>query len=100
MRVTPEHRDQIAAGITHALAMIERNTGLTEEEIRQRYRDRQIPRGDLVQDIDKRFRWDLYWAAARHSEHGMPDSTNGYNDAHIDTALRSIVAELGLTAPA
>jgi hypothetical protein len=29
----------------------------------------------------------------------MPDSTNGYNDAHIDTALRSIVPVLGLTAP-
>ncbi len=94
MKVTAEHRETIRAGIAHALTMIERNTGQSEETIRQAYRDRQIPRGDAVKDIDKRFRWDLYWAAARHSDTGMPDSTNGYNMDHIDTALRSIVAPL------
>lgn len=96
MKVTDAHREQIATGIAHALTMIERNTGLSESDIRERYRARQIPRADSVQDIDKRFRWDLYWAAARHAPdgRGMPDSTNGYNDAHIDTALRSIVAPL------
>jgi hypothetical protein len=94
MKVTTEHRDTIEDAIAHALVMIERNTGLNETAIRQRYRDRQIPRGELVQDIDKRFRWDLYWAAARHAPNGLPDSTDGYNDAHIDTALRSIVSPL------
>jgi hypothetical protein len=86
VKVTPEHlaiiRDAIAA------------TGYDNDDIRARYRARDIPRGDRVQDIDKRFRWDLYWAAARQNG-GLPDSTNGYNDAHIDTALRAVVAPLG-----
>jgi hypothetical protein len=96
VKVTAEHRDIIEDGIARALVTIERNTGLSESDIRDRYRARQIPRGDLVQDIDKRFRWDLYWAAARHAPDnaGMPDSRFGYNDAHIDTALRSIVSPL------
>jgi len=85
VKVTPEHlatiRDAIAA------------TGYDNDEIRARYRARDIPRADAVQDIDKRFRWDLYWAAARQTG-GLPDSTNGYNDAHIDTALRAVVAPL------
>jgi hypothetical protein len=85
MKVTPEHLEQIRAAIE--------STGYDNEEIRDRYRRREIPRGDAVQDIDKRFRWDLYWGAARLAG-GLPDSTNGYNDAHIDTALRSIVSPL------
>ena len=86
MKVTPEHLETIREAIAA--------TGYADDEaIRERYRRREIPRGSLVQDIDKRFRWDLYWAAARQSG-GLPDSTEGYNDAHIDTALRSIVAPL------
>ena len=86
MRVTPEHLETIRAAIEA--------TGYADDEtIRERYRRRDIPRGDAVQDIDKRFRWDLYWAAARQSG-GLPDSTDGYNDSHIDTALRAIVAPL------
>jgi len=86
MKVTPEHYAIIADAIAA--------TGYADDEsIRERYRRREIPRGEKVQDIDKRFRWDLYWAAARQSN-GLPDSTYGYNDAHIDTALRSIVKPL------
>jgi hypothetical protein len=94
MKVTPDDLATIETGIARALVAIERNTGMSESDIRERYRARQIPRGELVQDIDKRFRWDLYWAAARHAPDGMPDSRAGYADAHIDTALRSIVAPL------
>ena len=86
MKVTPEHLAVIREAIE--------STGYADDEsIRERYRRREIPRGNLVQDIDKRFRWDLYWAAARQNG-GLPDSTNGYNDAHIDTALRAIVKPL------
>jgi hypothetical protein len=86
MKVTPEHLTLIREAIE--------STGYADDEsIRERYRRREIPRGNLVQDIDKRFRWDLYWAAARKNG-GLPDSTNGYNDAHIDTALRAIVKPL------
>jgi len=86
MKVSPAHLEEIRVKIGL--------TGLNNEDVRGFYRRREIPRGDLVQDIDKRFRWDLYWAAAR--QHGsMPDSTNGYSDAHIDTALRAVVKPLG-----
>lgn len=85
MKVTAEHREQIADAIAA--------TGYDNEDIRARYRARDIPRADGVKDIDKRFRWDLYWAAARQTG-GLPDSQSGYTMDHLDTALRSIVAPL------
>lgn len=66
---------------------------LDTEEVRWRYRNFDIPRADSVKDINKRYRWDLYYFAARQTG-GLPDSTNGYNMEHIDTALRNIVKEL------
>ena len=61
------------------------------------YRSGQYPRADVTRDVDKRYRWDLFhaacgWKVACH----LYDA--GCNDAHIDTALRSIVAPLGVTA--
>lgn len=62
-------------------------------EYRERYRNREIARADSVQDINKRYRWDLYYFAAR-STNGLPDSQNGYNMDHIDTALKRIVPDV------
>ena len=81
MKVTPEHLERIRAAIEA--------TGHDNEEVRDLYRRREIPRGEFVQDLNKRFRWDLYSAA------GLPCYNDGdYTDAHIDTALRSIVKPL------
>jgi hypothetical protein len=85
VKVTPEHLAEIRDAVTP----------LDTEEWRERYRQRAILRADQVKDIDKRYRWDLYYAAARDSEGGLPDSTNGYNMNHIDTALRAVVPPLG-----
>jgi hypothetical protein len=93
VKVTPEHLEQIRGAIAALLAKIEAERGVDEEALRQTYRDRRIPRAEGIKDIDRRFRWDLYWGAARLAG-GLPDSTDGYSDAHIDTALRSIVAPL------
>lgn len=83
MKMTQAHFDLIK----------ERVEEMDTEGARSQYRSGDFPRADLVQDVNKRYRWDLYWAAARW--HGsMPDSTNGYNDAHIYTALRRIVPDL------
>lgn len=60
---------------------------------RERYRNRQIHNAAAVSDIDKRYRWDLYYYAARLNN-GLPDSTSGYSMTHIDTALRKIVKPL------
>ena len=49
-----------------------------------------------MQDLDKRYRWDLFRAASRTP--AMPLLSNlydaGYTDAHLDTALRAIVPAL------
>ena len=89
MKVTPEHLATIREAIDA--------TGLDTPTTRERYRRREIPRGALVQDIDKRFRWDLF--AAANKAPGRADLIPtmydaGYNDTHIDTALRSIVSPL------
>lgn len=50
-----------------------------------------FPRSHLVLDLDKRYRWDLFYAAKAHRV--LPDDA-GITDAHIDTALRTIVRPL------
>lgn len=63
---------------------------LDTAERRQRYRDRDFPRADLAQDLNKRYRWDLYWESGAFN--ALPRGE--YKDAHIDTALRRAVREL------
>lgn len=94
MKVTTEHRDMIEDAIARVLVRTEREKGLTEADIRARYAARDIPRGDAVQDIDKRFRWDLFHAATAGTRMGSDLYAAGYNDTHLDTALRSIVSPL------
>jgi hypothetical protein len=65
------------------------------DEARARYRARDIPRGHLVRDLDKRYRWDLYYAAAGYEiTHGPGPSGLDLTTAHVDTALRRIVPDL------
>jgi hypothetical protein len=64
---------------------------LDTEELRAKYRAREIPRADAVQDFNKRYRFDLfYFAQARTAL----DEDADYADAHIETALRRIVPDL------
>jgi hypothetical protein len=96
MKITETHRTVLAEAIAP----------LDLEEYRVKYRAGDIARFDSVKDINKRYRWDLYWFAVRIRNHAIlsgeydiepsaiPDSTNGYNMDHIDTALRSIVPAL------
>lgn len=94
MKVTAEHRDVIEDAIARVLVRLKDEQGLTETQLRDRYRARDIPRGDAVQDIDKRFRWDLFYAATAGTTWVSELYDLGYNDAHIDTALRAIVSPL------
>ncbi len=114
MRVTPEHLAMLASVITPE----------DTEYRRAAYRERRIPRADGVQDIDTRYRWDLYWyattpryaVASRVSDrlqHIVRDANGDdvivnptarpirdamrdgdYLTTHIDTALRRIVPAL------
>jgi hypothetical protein len=71
---------------------------LDTAERRQVYREGKFARAELVKDLDTRYRWDLYWQAG--GLHGvLPDVTHDYKDAHIDTALRNIVAPLRNATP-
>lgn len=83
MRVTAEDRETMRAAIAP----------LDTEAVRDAYRAGRFPRADRVKDLDKRYRWDLFYAA------DLWDLTSalygdGVNDTHLDTALRSIVAPL------
>ena len=61
---------------------------------RDQYRQRAIPNGERVGDIDKRYRWDLMYMATPPSWALRQYDDFGLDDRHIDTALRSIVPPL------
>lgn len=64
---------------------------LDTAERRARYRTGDFPRADRVNDLDRRYRWDLLWASgANRIAWPMPD----IKDNHVDTALRTIVPPL------
>lgn len=61
---------------------------------RDQYRNREFPRAGLVVDLDKRYRWDLFWIARRELQAVGVELPSALDDSHIDTALRSIVRPL------
>jgi len=74
----------------HIAAMQALIEPLDTEETRQNYRDGLFPRSELTQDLNRRYRWDLMWAANAYDVVKDAD----YNDSHINTALKSIVPAL------
>lgn len=68
---------------------------LDTEEARENYRLGLYPRSEYTKDVNKRYRWDLFWAARGSKVIIENDDTNVViTDAHIDTALRAIVPAL------
>lgn len=49
-----------------------------------------FPRAQSVKDLNKRFRWDLFYSVTRNYEE-LSVKFREFNDSHIDTALRAIV---------
>ena len=88
MKIKPEHYAAIVTGMQTTV------TRLGRDHVLKHLRDlRTVPH---VGDPEKRFRWDLFRAAGLVT--WACDNLYSYaNDAHIDTALRSAVRELGLT---
>ena len=84
MKVTAEHLANLAQAIEP----------LDTPERRTAYRNGDFPRAEHVKDLDKRYRWDLFWAAWDAAGQS-PDFLAQYSDSHIDTALRRIVPVLG-----
>lgn len=46
-------------------------------------------------DLDKRLRWDIYHAVCRQHETLVNDLYSYLHDKHIDTALKSVMRDLG-----
>ena len=57
-----------------------------------KYATRHFPRADKVKDLDKRFRWDLFYNST--TTVFRFDLYEYLDDSHIDTALRRIVKPL------
>ena len=72
-------------------AMTEAIKPLDTPERRERYILGNFPRADRVKDLNKRYRWDLWWDT---DESRTLFLGQGIHDAHIDTALRRIVPVL------
>lgn len=82
MKVTAKHLEM----------MRERISELDTPTARANYIAGNFRNADRVKNLDHRYRWDLFWAANCWDFTQLHD--RGYTDAHIDTALRSIVPPL------
>jgi site-specific recombinase XerD len=56
-------------------------------ELVKSYEQGNFSNNSTVQDLSKRFKWDLFYASGMRSS----ELSGDYNDEHIYTALRSIV---------
>ncbi|HSW91502.1 MAG TPA: hypothetical protein VLG09_02560 [Candidatus Saccharimonadales bacterium] len=87
MKLSKEHYELLEQAISK----------LDTPELRDKYIASDFAHSERVKDLDKRYRWDLYWEARRNNpgHRGFGDIDCGlYNDSHIDTALRKIVPTL------
>jgi hypothetical protein len=84
MKVTAEHLATLRTTVAP----------LDTPERREAYREGRFPRADAVQDLNKRYRWDLLHAGAGRTGLVCDLYDAGYHDAHLDTALRAIVPSL------
>lgn len=63
-------------------------------ERRAQYLAGDFPRADAVKDLDKRYRWDLYWLVRPSLAVQVTDILGWSLDSHIDTVLRRSVPKL------
>ena len=75
----------------HYRHLLEKLAPLDTLENREKYARRDFPRADRCKDVNKRYRWDL-WYQAGLSRFACDELYDYMNDDHIDTALRNIVA--------
>lgn len=82
MKMTKTHFDTLQVLIA----------GLLEQhpDAPMHYSNGNFPRADKTKDLNKRYRWDLFYHATRF-ERGYRDELTYLQNSHIDTALRRIV---------
>ena len=87
MKMTTQHFTTLKRSIDKVIA--------DNPSIRYDYIAGDFPRADLVNDLDKRFRWDMFHFSKRYwSGLTVNDLYEYINDVNIDTALRRIVPPL------
>lgn len=69
-------------------------TPLDTPERRMVYKSGDFARADLVRDLGKCYRWDLFYDARRVVGFEGFDFVSNYTNEQIDTALRRIVVEV------
>jgi hypothetical protein len=86
VRVTPRLRQHLADAVTP----------LDTPERRAKYLAGDFPRADKVIDLNRRYRWDLLWAASPTAGEVLDVicRVTGATDAHLDTVLRNIIPPL------
>lgn len=68
---------------------------LDTPERRDRYRHGSFLNSDVVLDLNRRYRWDLWWAIPAKVRWDLIDEIGAdTKDSHIDTALRALVVDL------
>jgi hypothetical protein len=82
MKVTPEHLSVLREAVAP----------LDTPERRERYRKGEFPRAAAVQNLDRRYRFDLLYASRAMNNPALADA--GYADAHLETALKAVVPAL------
>jgi len=83
MKMIRDHFDTLKAEIDDILA--------THTKAIDQYESGNFKNAAACKDLDKRFRWDLFWHTASGRDYKRFDYLN---DSHIDTALRRIVPAL------
>lgn len=84
MKIKPEHVETIKGFVSP----------LDTSERRQRYINGDFPNSASTKDLDKRYRWDLFYANPASAPFACDVLYKYSHDEHIDTALRSIVKPL------
>ena len=86
MKIKPEHLAKLEA-LIEPFDTLQRRT---------QYLKGAFHNADKVKDLNKRYRWDLFWDATAGTHHNeLRNQMWEYmNDTHIDTALKSIVKDL------
>ncbi len=81
MKMKQKHFDHIKESIDRLLTKHDKVKLITA------YETGQFPRSDKVKDLNKRFRWDLFYACEFKS-------LSYLDNLHIDTALRKICPKI------
>ena len=61
------------------------------ETYKSNYEKGKFPRADNVNDLNKRFRWDIFWLVNNATPFGDELDREGLSQAHIDTFLKSVI---------